>query len=114
VSSENNEGSTLDATLRQEALDVLKDARDWDLSTEQWEAVSSILSRLEAALGTADHEQINAAVVDLELASPFRVPPIRRPIPDEHASHQLRERLDRLVHRLDDVEQPEGEDDDEK
>lgn len=103
----------LDADTRSDTLDIIEEIAKWRPSSQQWSRIEPILDRLEKALLESDQEKIQAAVVELELASPFRVPPVRRPEPDKNAERELAERqdrLDRMVHKISDG----GRDDDQR
>lgn len=102
----------LDAGTREDTLAIIKEMAEWKPGAQEWPRIRPILDRFEKALRESDHEKISAAVIELELASPFRVPPVSRPEPDERAERELaeqRDRLDRLVHKISDGDRDNGE-----
>ena len=62
----------LDANLRSDALDVLKDVVQWRLTATRWATVRGALDAMRAAYGAGDADALREAVYDLELAGPVR------------------------------------------
>jgi hypothetical protein len=90
----------IDPDLRHDAVSALGDALRWRLSPERWSEVDSVVDRMTSAVRTDDVEELRAAVIDLELAGPVRITrigdPQARPAPEP-----VRERVNHLVHDLD-------------
>jgi hypothetical protein len=85
------------AEARTEALDVLSDARLWQLAEARWQAIEQILIAMDAALARGDLDALAAATADLELAGPLRIIPIGPAIGPTQAARDL---LNKLVHVL--------------
>ena len=66
--------TVLDAELRTDALDVLRDALEWRLAPARWNTVAVTADVLHSALRTGDVDGFREAVYDLELAGPVRGP----------------------------------------
>jgi hypothetical protein len=86
--------------LRDDAVDVLRDALVWRLTTGQWTAVTQAVDVLAAALVAGDASLFREALYDLELAGPVRATRIEDaevlPPPEP-----VRERVNELIHTLD-------------
>lgn len=91
---------TLDQELREDALDVLRDALVWQLEPARWTAVDAAVDALAAALRAADVEAVRAAVYGLELAGPVRAVVVGDN-PLVEAPEEVREEINELVRTLD-------------
>jgi hypothetical protein len=85
--------------LRADALDVLRDALEWRMSSARWTAVAAGIEALSTAVRSGDVARSQAAVYELELCGPVRAsgfgdPPVPAPEP-------VREEINELVHTLD-------------
>lgn len=89
----------LDAETTVDALSVLEDLPEWELTPARWERVRDILDMLDAALRARDSEAAQEAIADLELSGPVRGTRIgtKSTVP---APEEVRDRLNRLVHSL--------------
>jgi len=86
--------------LREDAVDVLRDALVWRLEDGQWRAVAQAVDALVAALVAGDASSFREALYDLELAGPVRATRIE----DAEAlspPEPVRERVNELIHTLD-------------
>jgi hypothetical protein len=99
------------AETRAEALDVLSDALQWQLSEARWRAIEQILITMNAAMETGDMAALAAATADLELAGPLRIIPIGPP--PAGPTREARYLLNKLVHALDGTVVMEGPGDEE-
>lgn len=84
-----------------EAVVALSEAGEWkEAPPGLWARISLILDSMDAALADGDFAALDAAVAELELASPDRVIKVGdrswQPVPPT-----IRERMNHLVHRLD-------------
>src|SRR5215218_4313833 len=90
----------MDEELRQDALDVLADALEWQLQPARWRFVEEALNALKAARRAGDVEAIRAAIYQLELAGPVRAIGVGdTPLVD--APKDVREEINELIHTLD-------------
>jgi hypothetical protein len=92
-------GPVIPPSVRDEALDVIKDALRWQLAEARWQAIEQILGAMDAALESGDPQAVSAATVELEMAGPLRITriggtPVVSPPPP------VRDRLNRLVFSL--------------
>jgi hypothetical protein len=92
-------GSSDGVDVRAEALSVISDIKQWQLTDARWQAIDQMLAAVAAALETDDPEALAAAIAELELAGPVRLtrigaPPVVPPPPP------IRDRLNLLVHTL--------------
>jgi hypothetical protein len=90
----------VDQELREDALDVLRDALVWRLEPARWAAVAVAVNALADALHVGDVEAVRAAVYDLELAGPVRAVGVGD-TPQVVTPEQVREEINELIHRLD-------------
>jgi hypothetical protein len=87
--------------IRDDALSVLRDVREWCLPPARWAEVADVVDGLGTSLDLADPEQLaalNEATITLELAGPLRITKIDKsavPAPD-----RVRERVNQLIHEL--------------
>jgi hypothetical protein len=97
---EAGESIVVDEELREDAVDVLRDALAWRLPPARWAAVAAAVDALSVAVRTGDMEAVRAAVAELELAGPVRAisfgetPVVEAPAP-------VREEINALVCALD-------------
>jgi hypothetical protein len=84
---------------RREAIQILGEAKDWQLASTRWVLVSDLLTAFEAALSSGDVEALVAATVELELAGPVRIVRMGSAKP-EPASAPLQDRVNELIHSL--------------
>jgi hypothetical protein len=99
------------AVIRAEALDVLKDALQWQLTETRWPAIEQVLAAMHAAVTDRDPDALMAATADLELAGPLRTRATRIGAPPLlPAPPKVLERLNRLVFTLGGVPAATGED----
>ena len=66
------QGLALDPALREEALDVLRDALRWRLTARRWTGVEEVVAGLAAALRAGDVGVLRRRVHELELSGPVR------------------------------------------
>jgi len=89
-----------DKELREDAVDVLRDALAWRLEPARWAVVAAAVDALTGALQAGDVDAVRAAVYELELAGPVRAggfgetPVVEAPVP-------VREEINELIHALD-------------
>ncbi|MFR9795178.1 CATRA system-associated protein [Streptomyces sp. MS06] len=92
------------AAVRDEAAELLRSARDWELTPTRWSVLEEILDSVSAAEAVGDLKGLARATRDLRLLDPLRLTPLGPPPPDApvrtQASDRTRERLNVLVHRL--------------
>jgi hypothetical protein len=89
-----------DADIRElhaEALDVISDARLWQLAEARWQTIEQVLATMEAALASGDIDALAEATAALELAGPLRILPIGTAVGPTPVARDL---LNRLVHFL--------------
>lgn len=86
----------LDARLREDALDVLRDAMEWRLTARRWITVADALARLDAALLAGDPDAVRERVYELELSGPVRATGIQED-PTVDPPEPVRPRLNALV-----------------
>jgi hypothetical protein len=90
--------SGIAAEIKSEALDILAEARQWQLAETRWPMIEEILTAMDAALDAGDVAALTTATADLELAAPLRIiligPPLAGPTP------RARDLLNKLVHSL--------------
>jgi hypothetical protein len=91
-------GSGNAAVARAEALDVLSDARQWQLADSRWQVIEQILSAMDVAVETGDTEALTVATADLELAGPLRILPIGPP--PVGPTPKVRDLLNKMVYSL--------------
>jgi hypothetical protein len=89
----------IDAELRADALDVVRDAMWWRLTQPRWQTVQLQVSVLAAALHKGDAAAFRSAVYELELAGPVRAtgfgdPPVVEP------PEPVREEMNELIGAL--------------
>ena len=82
-----------------EAVDVIEDVLEWELTEARWNEVSRITAVVRAAMEAADAQTFRAAVVDLELFGPHRFTRLGM-TPRVPAPAPLRDQLNELVHSL--------------
>lgn len=87
-----------------DALDLLGDIAEWELSASRWEQIDPLLDRLEVAIGADDPTALDGTVAELELLGPTRVTRIGT-TPTVPAPPSVRTRTERLVHALRPTEQ---------
>ncbi|MFJ4525587.1 CATRA system-associated protein [Streptomyces sp. NPDC088810] len=89
----------IDGETRDDAVDVLDDLLQWQLTAERWERVEALVRSLDQALAAGDGDALRAATAELELAGPVRITRIGTksliPVPEK-----TRDRANRLVHTL--------------
>ncbi|MEU6590543.1 CATRA system-associated protein [Streptomyces sp. NPDC046881] len=89
----------IDGETRDDAVDVLDDLLQWQLTAERWERVEALVRSLDQALVEGDGDALRAATAELELAGPVRITRIGSkaliPVPEK-----TRDRANRLVHTL--------------
>lgn len=94
---------SLDPALREDALDVVRDAVRWRLTARRWAGVAEVVAGLDAAMRAGDADAVWARVYELELAGPVRATGIHEdpviPAPDP-----VRPVLDALVRALEEDE----------
>jgi hypothetical protein len=101
--------------IREDALDVLRDAREWCLSPARWADIATILDGLAARMGggldLTDPERLKAlndATIRLERAGPLRIEAIDRAA--KSAPPDVLERLNILIHKLSESSGAQGND----
>lgn len=82
---------------REYAAALLGEVATWQLGEAQWDHVSQIIGRIEAAVAVGQDLAAERAIVDLESAGPFRAVRAGSAIP---LPEPLRERCAELVHTL--------------
>ena len=87
------------AEMRSEALDVVMDTQQWELTDARWEAIDQILMAMDAALAARDPKALGEATVELELQGPLRIIRIgsNQAVP---ANQRIRDQLADLVLKL--------------
>ena len=93
------------AAVSQDALSVLHDVLEWQLSGTRWEGIAGSVEALAASLSTGDLAAAREAVIQLELAGPVRITRIGA-LPTEPAPPRVRERVNHLVFQLSGGETP--------
>jgi hypothetical protein len=90
---------TVEDDIRNDALDVLREAVLWRLAGDRWSAVDRALDALAAALAANEADAFRDGVHDLELAGPTRAVRIEDTsvLP---APVSVRVRINELVHTL--------------
>lgn len=83
--------------VRQDALDVLRNALTWELPAQRWESVGRAVVELADALAADDEEAIGEAVLNLEQSGPVRGP---RSMEGASAPSEVRSRIVPLVDHL--------------
>jgi hypothetical protein len=86
--------------LREDALDVLRDAREWRLPGARWDSVVAEVRSVAAALVSMDIEAVRRAVYNLELAGPVRAIPVGA-TPVGEPPEPVRDEINELIHTLD-------------
>lgn len=84
---------------RQEALDVLDDALQWELAPHRWVEIEQLVAVLAQALTAGDDVTFRQAVYDLELLGPVRAASADNP-PSERAGGRVRERINELIRTI--------------
>jgi len=109
VTSEKQDLS-LDDELREDALDVLRDAVRWRLTARRWVGVAEVVAGLEAAVRAGDTDAVRARVYELELSGPVRATGIHED-PVGPAPETIRPVLNSLVRELeqDEPESPQAD-----
>ena len=79
---------------------MLAEVAQWHASPDEWEYVAKLVDALALAVSGNDADAVRAAVEELDLASPMRIPVISKSSKDL-PPEKLRERVNRLVHTLD-------------
>jgi hypothetical protein len=89
---------------RQDAVDVLHDALEWNLVPDRWRLVEQAVGELTVALAAGDEPGFRRAVSDVELAGPVRAVTARTPPKADPGPTPtpLRERINELIHQLGD------------
>ena len=87
--------------VRQDALDVLRDALSWRLPEEGWAAVERAVNSLVAALSSGKTEAFAEATYLLELAGPIRARSAQQAEQSKGVSPEVRVRIAEIIHRLD-------------
>jgi hypothetical protein len=83
--------------LHAEALDVLSDAKLWQLAETRWQTIEQVLATMDAALTSGDIDALAEATAALELAGPLRILPIGPAVGPTPVARDL---LNKLVHFL--------------
>ncbi|WP_158851422.1 CATRA system-associated protein [Saccharothrix deserti] len=92
-----------DDEIRDDAREVALDVLGWRTTSAEWEEIAELLASAITATEAGDRQALRAATIALELASPLRITRLgderrdREPPPEP-----VRERVNRLVHVLDD------------
>ena len=92
----------LDAELRRDALDVLRDATAWTLPDTRWSSITDIVRTLSGAWRAGDRALLRESVYELELAGPVRATPIGTRTLLVAAPEPVREEINELILVLDD------------
>lgn len=87
-------GELISRTLR-----LLDEVPQWELAPARWDQVARLLEAVAGAADGTDDEGLLQAVARLELAGPPRITRIGA-APTQPAPLPVRERINRLVHRL--------------
>jgi hypothetical protein len=87
------------AEVRQDALSVLEDMLNWQLSAARWEGIAGSVEALAAYLDLGDLAAARETVILLELAGPVRTTRIGA-VPPQPPPRPVRERINQLIHRL--------------
>jgi len=87
------------ARLQNDALAVLHEVLDWELSAARWEVVAGILDALTGSLEQGDLETLVQATIQLEQSGPVRLTMIGA-TPTQPPPPPVRERTNQLIHRL--------------
>jgi hypothetical protein len=95
---ERHDGGAI-AEAKLAALDVLMDVQGWWLPQARWTRVTEIVQSIDKALSAGDPVALEAATIDLELASPIRITRVGA-TPQVPAPAPVRERINRMVHTL--------------
>jgi hypothetical protein len=91
-------------STREEALEVIVEARQWRLTEARWQSIDLSLIAMDAALKAGDPAALAAATADVEIAGPVRITKIGDP--QVELPPPVRDRMNRLVHSLGAVQAP--------
>jgi hypothetical protein len=91
----------LDEGTRSDARTVLSEVLEWQASAEEWEFIAKLVDAVTNAVANNDAAAVQTAIVDLDYASPTRVPPINKSA-KQSPPQEIRERVNHLVHSLGD------------
>lgn len=96
--------STVDADslAREDALDVLRDALEWQLTADRWKAVEQTVDALDTALVVGDTAAFREAVCYLERVGPIRATGFGQKPTVSAPDEPVRERINELIHSLED------------
>jgi hypothetical protein len=89
----------MDDSVREEGLDVLREAVHWWLPSDLWAAAERLLAGMGRAWTAGDAVAFRRAVHSLEAFGPRRVLPLEE-APSVPPPAPVRERLNELVHTL--------------
>ncbi len=103
----------MEGDVREDALDVLRDALVWRLTDGRWRVVGQAVEVLASALDAGDTAAFRKAVYDLELAGPVRAARFEDP-PTVPTPDPVRERVNELIHTLDGSRPVVGQDSDDE
>jgi hypothetical protein len=92
-------GDALSSEDVEDAIDILNDVLQWELTTARWEQVDRLIEALGLALAADDRDTFVAALTELELLGPVRATRLGA-TPVVPAPAPIRERANRLVHEL--------------
>lgn len=98
----------MDGNELEDALDVLRNALEWQLPAHRWADVDRAVQAMVKALAQGDETAFLQAEGELELAGPVRAVSAENP-PPEPVSMPIRERINELVHTLDGKRVPAGQ-----
>ncbi|WP_066366960.1 CATRA system-associated protein [Herbidospora mongoliensis] len=85
--------------VRNQALAILRQIPDWELTPARWEIVAELLEVADVAVAAGDLDGLDATTVQLELVGPVRMTRLGA-TPSEPPPPPVRDRLNILVHRL--------------
>lgn len=93
-------GDQVGAELREDALDVLRDALDWRMTEARWGVVAEAVRRMAVTVRSGDAGAFREAVYDLELAGPVRATGVGD-TPTMPAPEPVLEEVNELIHTVD-------------
>ncbi len=92
----------VDSLAREDALDVLRDARAWQLTAGRWKVVAQTVDALGAALVVGDTAAFREAVGELERVGPIRAKRFGEEPTVSAPDELVRERISELIDSLED------------
>ncbi|MEU5634102.1 CATRA system-associated protein [Streptomyces rishiriensis] len=89
----------IDDETRTDAVEVLRDLLEWQLSPRRWDRVQPLVDALADALAAGDGDGVRAVTAELELSGPVRITRIGA-TPVIPAPPRTRDQANHLIHSL--------------